>query len=405
MAAEREQAIAITGVKVWTAGMHGTPPASVIRITGDRIEAVGRGSDLACNARAIHFDDAFALPGLIDCHVHMGLDPTKGVAAQALITLADRHRAMKQRAQTMVRCGITTARDLGGGDWAELELRDQIALGGVPGPRLLCAGQPLTTPGGHCHFWGGAADTPEQIQEVLDRQAERGVDWIKVMVTGGVATAGTSPRTVQFEAPVLAAAVAHAKAGGREVAAHCHGTRGIANAVQAGVRTVEHCSFAGNDGFGTDFDADVVQQIAAAGCWVSPTVNAGWARRSEQDGKPTDFFERMSRVLRALVAARVPLAASTDAGIPGVHHHRLVEGLIALSRYAQLDGDALLRTVTVDAACALGLEHETGRLEAGLAADVLIVAGDPREDPKVLLRPLAVFARGREITPLPIQER
>ena len=113
----------------------------------------------------------------------------------------------------------------------------------------------------------------------------------------------------------------------------------------------------------------------------------------------------MSRVLRALVAARVPIVASTDAGIPGVHHHRLVEGLIALARYAQLDGDALLRTATVGAACALGLEHETGRLEPGLAADVLIVPGDPREDPEVLLRPLAVFARGRELTPLPIEQR
>ena len=337
MEAETDQAIAITGVKVWTGGMHRPVSASVIRITGERIAAVGPGLELRRNARTIHFENAFALPGLIDCHVHMGLDPTKGVVAQASISLADRHRAMIRRAEAMVRCGITTARDLGGGDWAELELRDRIARGAIAGPRLLCAGQPLTTPGGHCHFWGGEGKTPEQIREVLDRQLERGVDWIKVMATGGVATAGSSPFAVQFTATELSAAVAHARAGGREVAAHCHGTHGIAIAAQAGVRTLEHCSFAGSNGFGSDFDAAVVKQIAAASCWVSPTVNAGWGRRREQGGEPTDFFRRMSQVLRALVAARVPLVASTDAGIPGVHHHRLVEGLIALARYAELD--------------------------------------------------------------------
>jgi imidazolonepropionase-like amidohydrolase len=395
----------LEGLAVWNGSPHITSESSVIRITNGRIASIGSDRVRGDAARTFDFDGAFAVPGLIDAHVHMGLDPTRGVEAQLAVEPEERRRAMEQRAERMVRCGITTARDLGGGDASELVLRDRIARGELPGPRLLCAGQPLTTPGGHCHFWGGEATTPAECRAVIARQIERGVDWIKVMATGGVATRGTSPSATQFEPEVLATIVEAARAAGREVAAHCHATRGIAHAARAGVRTIEHCSFAGPDGFGSDLDADVVETVCAAGAWVSPTVNAGWAHRIEQDGRPTAFFERMSGVLRALVAAGVPLVASTDAGIPGVHHHRLVEGLLALGRYAALDGAAVLRAATGDAARALGIDRETGTLAPGLAADILIVSEDPLRAPETLLRPLAVFARGTPVEPLPFDER
>jgi len=171
------------------------------------------------------------------------------------------------------------------------------------------------------------------------------------------------------------------------------------------VRTIEHCSFAGSGGFGTDYQAGVVQTLATAPTWVSPTVNAGWARRQEHEGEPTDFFRRMSGVLGQLVAAGVPLIASTDAGIPGVAHHRLVEGLLALASYARLDGERLLRAATVEAAHALGLASETGQLVPGLAADILVVQDDPMRDPSTLLRPVAVFSQGRHVEPLEFARR
>jgi imidazolonepropionase-like amidohydrolase len=391
------ETIAICGVRTWTGAMQSPPNASVIRITDGLIEAIGSDSELAGNARRIDFDGAFAMPGLIDAHVHMGLDPTKGVAGQAAITPEERTAAMDRRAEAMVRSGITTARDLGGGDWAELALRDRIARGEIPGPRLLCAGQPLTSPGGHCHFWGGEAGTPDEVRAVLERQLERGVDWIKVMATGGVATKGSTAREPQFDGETLAGVVAQARSAAREVAAHCHGTRGIANAARAGVRTLEHCSFAGARGFGGDYDAAVVATIRREGAWVSPTVNGGWLRRAEHEGRPSDFFERMSNVLRGLVAAGVPLIASTDAGIPGVHHHALVDGLLALGHYADLRGEALLRAATTESARALGLENETGRLAPGLSADILILPEDPRQNPDTLNNPLSVITQGTPI--------
>ena len=416
MAGRDERVRVIRGVRVWsgTPAVGVAPDATAIRIEGERIAQIdpraGDAPEVRASASYFAYDEhenAFAIPGLIDAHVHMGVDPRVRVAEQGGVPAAERHAAMRARALRMLRSGITTARDLGGGDGAEIELRDAIGQSQVPGPRLLCAGQPVTTRGGHCHFWGGEASDLDAARGVIDRQVERAVDWIKVMATGGVATQGTSPGDVQFDPRELAEIVAHAALRGRRVAAHCHGTRGIANAVTAGVHTIEHCSFAGKSGFGSDFSAELVRAIAAAGSWVSPTVNGGWARRAEPTatGAPSDFFVRMSRVLRALVEAGVPLVASTDAGIPGVFHHRLAEGLIALGRYAGLEGDALLRTATSDAARALGIDTETGRIAPGLCADIVVVPGDPRADPSVLLRPLGVFARGQHYAPLPFEER
>jgi imidazolonepropionase-like amidohydrolase len=152
------------------------------------------------------------------------------------------------------------------------------------------------------------------------------------------------------------------------------------------VRTIEHCSFAGADGFGGAPDADVIADVARSGAWVSPTVNTGFARFFAKADEVGKFASRMTEVYTRLRAAGVRFIASTDAGIPGVAHHRLPEALPIFARMAEL------RPVET-----LGLEHETGRLTPGLAADVLVVDGNPLEDLAALLRPILVVARGRVV--------
>lgn len=401
--------LVLTGVRVWDGCAAGLSegPQSVL-IEDRRISEVRPGGSWGSESgrsepgaeEVIALPGCVALPGLIDAHVHLSLDP--GLLSpddQLKVPAAERARAMEVRALAMLQAGITTARDLGGGDWAELALRDRIAAGEVPGPRLICAGQPVTTPNGHCHFWGGGADGREAQRAVIDRQLEHGVDWIKLMATGGVFTKGTGPARAQFSLEDLRAMVEQAAAAGRQTAAHCHGTEGIERAARAGVRTIEHCSFAGAKGFGLDLQNEVVHAVAEAGAVVSPTVNAGWGKRIEHEGRPTEFFQRMTGVLAALRGAGVPLIASTDAGIPGVHHDGLVGGLQAFSRYAGLSPLETLRTATSDSARALGLEGVCGALEAGAEADLLVVDGDPLEDLSALERPVLVIARG-EIVPL-----
>ncbi len=393
---------ALRGARLWDGfADRASPEPRRVSVEAGRIAAVETDAQApaADSAGEVDLTGLFLMPGLIDAHVHLGLDPTlKTPDEQLAVPEADRRLRMLARARAMVEAGITTARDLGGGDFMELELRDGVDAGRVVGPRIVCAGQPLTRPDGHCHFWGGGATSTEEQRTVVARQIDRGVDWIKVMATGGVFTKGSSVRDAQFAESEIAAVCAQAADAGLGVAAHCHGTVGIRNAARGGVTTIEHCSFAGEQGFGSDFDADVVGDIARAGAAVSPTMNLGWGHRlTDAHGRASDFFTRMSRAMHALRESCVPLVASTDAGIPGVAHHRLAEGLLAFQRYAALTPVELLRTATSGSAAALGLGSETGRVAPGLAADLVALRRDPTVDPTALLEPVFVVARGRVV--------
>jgi len=389
----------LEGARIWDGVGSATTPRPVpVWIDRGEIASIGRdpGGEgwIAVRLPA----GAVAVPGLIDAHVHLDLDPAIARPDDQLVpSRTDRDLRMIARAAAMVRAGITTARDLGAGDGRELALRDAIARGALPGPRLVCAGQPVTLPDGHCHFWGGgAADSAEQAA-VIRRQLDRGVDWIKVMATGGVFTPGSDVGRAQFSEAEIAAMVRQAGDRGLAVAAHCHGAAGIRNAARAGVRTVEHCSFAGPGGFGAAFDPVAVRDLARHGTWVSPTVNAGWAGRVEHEGRETKFHVRMRAVFAALRTAGVPLVASTDAGIPGVFHDGFPLALGALAAFARMSPLETLRAATADAARALRLEGTCGVLRAGTSADVLVTARDPIAELSALRTPLLVVARGRVV--------
>lgn len=389
--------IAIRGVRVFRG--DGDLPSDgpcTIRIESGRIVAVGEERWHSEGCSVYEWPGAFVMPGLIDAHVHLWLDPDiASPEDQAKVAPADRMTGMEQRALSMLCAGITTARDLGGPDGSELRLRDRILAGEVPGPRLLCAGQPLTTRQGHCWFWGGEAESDAEIDATLKRQLDAGCDWVKVMATGGVATRGSSPAAAQYSRAQLERMVAAAHVAGRRVAAHAHGTEGIRHAAWAAIDTVEHCSFVGPEGgFGSDPAPDVIERLAAAGVCVSATINPGWRRFEAQGGNGSSTATRMRTAFRLLRAAGVPLIASTDAGIPRVRHQDLPLALPVFARFAGFTAAEALRSATSASASALGLADVCGRVEPGLSADLLVLGGDPTRDLGVLARPVAVFARG-----------
>ncbi len=398
--------------RVWDGISDQYAEVDAVCVANGVITALGAGADLdGADAAAVHGSDSIdcqgltLIPGLIDAHVHMVLNPEeRDPIAHTLLSEDESMAAMAVRARAMLAAGITTARDLGGGRWLELRLRQQIAEGAVHGPRLVCSGQPITSPGGHCHFWGGEAPSTAAALEVLARQLEHDVDLIKIMATGGSITPGSKPIDAQFDQETVTAVVQAAQAAGKAVAAHCHGTAGIRHAANAGVTTIEHCSWVGPTGWGTDFDPAAVATMARQGVWVSPTVNAGWqryldaAQKRKDEGKPVDptggFLGKMRYAYQQLQAAGVGLIASTDAGIPNVFHHHLPRALAVFQQIAELTPVATLRAATSDCASALGLADSVGQIAVGMSADFLLVRGDPLNDLSVLSNLDMVVARG-----------
>jgi imidazolonepropionase-like amidohydrolase len=365
--------------------------AEAIRIEAGRIVAIGSARALGVGADIYDCGGRTLLPGLIDAHVHLCLDPGIHAALdQGKETQTELRLRMSERCEAMVRAGITTARDLGGGTWDELYIRDRVLAGEIPGPRLVCSGQPITSVQGHCHFWGGEADSIDAALAVLELQVQKGADLIKIMATGGNLTPGSKPALAQFDEATLVTLVARANSHGRHVAAHCHGTAGIRNATAAGVTTIEHCSWVGASGWGVDYDETTARQIGERGIWVSPTVSANWKRHLGRG----DFETRVRENFRRMREAGVKLIASTDAGIPNVLHHQLPLALPMFAHFAELSPVQVLRAATSDCATAIGLGGETGRIAVGLSADLLLVEGDVLTELDALAHPAQVWARG-----------
>ena len=378
----------LTHLNIWDGHQH--LDADTLQFTNGTITFVGHRNDL--NVTGINCSGLTAIPGLMDAHVHLELNPDDKNPPEKTSPKVIEH--MTERAAAMVQAGITTARDLGGGAWYELALRDAIAQGQTKGPRLLCAGQPITSVAGHCHFWGGEAANLADGLEVLKRQVEQGVDLIKIMATGGRLTRGSEPTDAQFSQATMQALVAAAHAKALPVAAHCHGTEGIRRAAEAGVDTIEHCSWVGPEGWGSDYSEDVAKVILNNGIWVSPTVNKGWQRML--DSSTGKVLGRVRSAYQKMLAMGIPLVASTDAGIPGVYHADLPHALVVFAQIAQLSAEQTLRSATSDAARAMGIDSITGSLVVGKSADILLLDGNPLEDIQAVTRPAAVYCRGQK---------
>ncbi|HUY44257.1 MAG TPA: amidohydrolase family protein [Streptosporangiaceae bacterium] len=263
---------------------------------------------------------------------------------------------MLHTARELLRAGVTTARDLGARSFLDVAVRDAIARGIADGPRLVTAARPLTP-------------------------------------TGGFMTDGSAPWFAQFSLAELTTVVAESHRLGKRVAAHAHGREGIARAVAARVDSIEHCSFAGQDGkFGSDFDPALADEIAAAGIYVCPTMNVHALTMRDR------FGDALEKVITALHSRGVQLIAGTDAGIDNCPHGGYACGLEALAA-AGLPPAEVLDAATLRAARALGVDDRTGSIAPGKDADIVAVRGDPLRDISALRRVELVVARGTQHVP------
>lgn len=337
---------------------------------------------------------ATLLPGLVDAHVHLAFDASADPVG-ALADLPDDELLgrMRTAARTCLAAGITTVRDLGDRGYLALRLRDEFAVDPASGPQILAAGPPVTTSRGHCWFLGGEADGVEGIRAAVRARAERGVDVIKVMATGGEMTPGTHSHEAQYGPDELRAAVEEAHHHGLPVAVHAHGVPSIEDAVAAGVDTIEHCSFMTADG--VDSRPDVIDAIARAGIVVSATLGfvPGSAPPPRIAARVGGFVANLQRMRDA----GVTVVCGSDAGIgPPKPHDVLPYGLSMLVECG-FTPVAALRAATSLAATACRVGERKGRLAPGFDADLLAVEGDPLADVTALRAVTAVFRAGHRV--------
>lgn len=379
-------AVALRGGRVWD-GLSNEAREGTIVVDEGKVVSFDDGGGAP---EGLDLRGGTAIPGLIEAHAHLcfnaGTDWRHVYDTDSPSKMLLRMAANGRR---MLEAGITTVRDLGAPTTLALELREAFASGLVSGPRLVVAGAPITTTGGHCWFMGGECDGETEIRKRVRTLVKEGVDVIKVMATGGNMTRGTNTLAAQFTVEELSALVEEARRLGKPVAAHCHGTAGIRNAVAAGVTTLEHCSFTGRGS--VDYDPAVIADAATKGIIVSPTVSIGW-RRWPDDG----LRRRRGEVLRDTLAKGAPLVMSTDCGIPGVPHEALAGGMDVLGELCELPPVETLRLATSTSARLLGL-GDRGTIEPGKRADLVVVDGDPTTDLSALTRVRLVMLGGEVV--------
>jgi imidazolonepropionase-like amidohydrolase len=362
----------------------------LVLVEDGRITEVRSGPPPA-DAELIDLGEATLLPGLIDTHVHLAFDASPD-AVGALAARDDDAvlAAMADAAAAQLRAGVTTVRDLGDRDYLALRLRESTA--GLP--TIVAAGPPITSTGGHCHYLGGVAE--RGVRDAVREHAERGVDVIKVMASGGFLTSGTAVDGRQFTPDDLVALVDEAHRHGLPVTAHAHALEAIVDGVAAGVDGLEHCSFV--DGDRVAAPAELVATIVRRRIAVGATV--GIAPTSLPIAPPPELLKILPELmanLARLIREGAVVVAGTDAGIAPVKPHGVLPlGLAHLAQLGMSPAEALTAG-TSTAAQVCGLGDRKGRVRPGYDADLLAVDGDPLTDVGALLRPVAVFVAGRPV--------
>lgn len=350
------------------------PTASVVPQAGDKVIDLGA---------------MWVLPGLIDVHTHLTGNPDFDPYRELISTDAKEAINGVVNARTTLMAGFTSVRNVGAGGYTDVDLRDAINAGQIPGPHLQVSGPPLGITGGHCDenllpaqyhvVADGVADGIAEVQHKVRQNIKYGVDLIKICATGGVLSRGDSPQASQYTLEEMQAIVADAHRLGRKVAAHAHGAQGILWASKAGVDSIEHGSY---------IDDAAIAEMKKNGTWLVPTLYLeDW--QIEKGNLPSIYHQKMVDVsavaktnIRHAMQAGVKIALGTDAAVypHGLNAHELDVYVNQLG----MTPLAALQTATLNAASLMGWSANTGSLEAGKWADIIAVQKNPLDDVRQL---------------------
>src|SRR3954462_9222903 len=373
------------------AGKYVTGQAIVIE--GDRIKQLIPATEAAnqTGAEVIDLGSATLLPGLIDCHTHLGaradrydeIYDFKDTPFQSAF-------AGVMNARKTLEAGFTSVRDVGSLPFLAVDLRNSISEGLIIGPRIVASGPGISITGGHGDLNNyspqtrvtmfpeerdyGIADGADQIRHVVRAQVKYGVDVIKIMSTGGVLSKGDQPGAPQYTLEELRVAAETAHMAGRKIAAHAHGTQGIKNAIEAGIDSIEHASLVDDEGIrmakehGTYFVMDIYNDDYI----LNEAPKYGLTKEKYDKEKALGQLQRDN--FAKAVKAGVKMAFGTDAGV--YPHGDNAKQFFYMVKYGMTPAEAI-QAATVNAATLIGRDKDVGAIDPGKFADIIAVAGDP----------------------------
>jgi len=363
-----------------------------ILIEDGAIKAVGRKGTLgASGAAKVEMKGAFLLPGLSDSHVHLtSRSDLHGYRRLAVSTPRSAISGVANAEKTL-RAGFTTVRNLGAPGFTDVDLKDAIDSGEIPGPRIIPAGQSIGITGGHCDsnllpyedhaIGGGVADGPWAVRQKVRENKKYGAEVIKFCGTGGVLSKGTTIGAQQFTLEEMQAIVSEAHELGLKVAVHAHGAKGIQTALEAGVDSVEHASLISDDSLalavkqGTFLSMDIYVSDFILGEGEA----AGILPESLEKEKIVGQAQRER--FQAAVKAGAKIAFGTDAG---VYIYGFNARQFALMVKWGMSPAEAIRAATLGNAELFGLKDQIGSLTVGKRADIIAVDGDPLADVRQL---------------------
>lgn len=379
-------------------GRGGEPlaPAMVI-IEGDRISEVGAQLAVPAGAKVIDLGRATLLPGLIDLHTH--LCGKYGVHWEdELVKTTPAFSALwgAHNARVTLEAGFTTVRDMGTAwPYVDVELRDAIAAGAVPGPRMMVAGSYVSSTGGagdaqqfseyvRVPSVDNLADSPVEVVKQVRKNFKHGADFIKLLATGAVLSKGQAPGAQQFSDEEIQAAVTEANRWGRQVAVHAHGIGGIKTSIRAGVRTIDHGSY-------LDDEAIAMLQASNRKTFYVPTLYTSTviARQGKAANIPDSEIRRSQAIsaikdegFRRAVAAGLPIGFATDSAV--IPHGENAYEFLERARLGEKPMASIVSATSLNAEI-MGWGDRVGAIEPGKFADLIAVAADPLADIKALL--------------------
>jgi imidazolonepropionase-like amidohydrolase len=372
----------------------------VIVVSGDRIQSVSPAgsASIPAGATVVDLSHATVLPGLIDCHTHLG---ARADRYDEIYNFKDTPFqsafAAVVNARKTLEAGFTSVRDVGSLPFLAVDLRNSINEGLVPGPRIVASGPPISITGGHGDLNNFSpqtrvsmfpeerdfqiADGVDQIRHVVRAQVKYGVDMIKILATGGVLSKGDSPGAPQFTFEELKAAAEEAHMAGRKIAAHAHGTQGIKNAILAGIDSIEHASLIDDEGIrlAKEHGTYLVMDIYNDDYILGKAIEFGLPKENVEKEKMVGRLQREN--FEHAFKGGAKMAFGTDAGV--YPHGDNAKQFFYMVKFGMTPAQAI-RAATSSAADLIGRAKDVGTLEAGKFADVIAVTDDPLQNVRAL---------------------